>query len=147
MAKDGHVTIATGHDEDFVELETPAKIHGLVWALFFQMWEHEDMKRLFTDDYKAFDLVASTVVTVYNQAFKTGGALPQNDPMQAPDMRVHIVHDAEAPPKAGYVSDRQKSSQCCGPGAGQQAPQKAASSSDARQDEQWVFERDCFEAS
>ena len=65
-------------------LKRPQK--SMVWSgrFFSKMWEHEDMKRLFTDDYKAFDLVASTVVTVYNQAFKTGGALPQNDPMQAP---------------------------------------------------------------
>ena len=70
----------------------------MVGALFSKMWEHEDM-RLFTGSYKTLDLVASTVVTVYNHASKSAGLYSGMVRCQYPDLRIRIVHDAEAPPK------------------------------------------------
>ena len=107
LTKDGRVTIATGHNADYVELATPAKIHGfLVGALFAKLWEHNDMKRLFEKDYKSLDLVAPTVLSVYNHTSKSAGLYSRMIRCKYPDLRVRIVHDAEHLLKATSFSGR-----------------------------------------
>ncbi|OLP82874.1 putative ATP-dependent RNA helicase spindle-E [Symbiodinium microadriaticum] len=104
LTKDGRVIIATGHDEDCMELETPTKVRGLVGAFFSKMWKHDDMKRRFTS-YKTFGLVASNVVTVYNHASMTAGLYSRMSRRKYPDLRVSIVHDA--------ISKRHKRAKQC----------------------------------
>ena len=106
LTKDGRVTIATGHNADYVELATPTKIHGLVGALFAKLWEDDDMKRLFEKDYKSLDLVAPTVLSVYNHTSKSAGLYSRMIRCKYPDLRVRIVHDAELLLKATSFSGR-----------------------------------------
>ena len=47
LTKEGKVTVATGHDETYVELASSTKIHGLVGALFQKMWSHLGFHALF----------------------------------------------------------------------------------------------------
>ena len=64
------------------------------------------MKRLFAS-YKTFDLVASTVVTVYNHASKAAGLYSRMIRCQYPDLRVRVVHGT-AQDRCHVISDRQK---------------------------------------
>ena len=47
LTKEGKITVATGHEETYVELASPTKIHGLVGALFRKMWSHEEFAKFF----------------------------------------------------------------------------------------------------
>ena len=44
LTKEGKVTVATGHEETYVELSSPTKIHGLVGDLYQKMWEHPTLR-------------------------------------------------------------------------------------------------------
>ena len=91
------------------------------------------MKRLFAS-YKTFDLVASTLVTVYNHASMVAGLYSRMIRCKYPDLRARI---AVAQPKSGVISDRQKRAKQYWPqDQANKRPEEAASSSDARQDEQ-----------
>ena len=70
--KEGKVTIATGQDSTYKELETPTKVHGLVGACFSRMWMEPSLAKHFPT-YEEFNLVATTISTVYNEAAKTAG--------------------------------------------------------------------------
>ncbi|CAE7883428.1 hypothetical protein AK812_SmicGene29212 [Symbiodinium microadriaticum] len=47
LTKEGKITVATGHEETYVELASPTKIHGLVGALFQKMWSNEEFAKFF----------------------------------------------------------------------------------------------------
>ena len=70
--KEGKVTIATGQDSTYKELETPTKVHGLVGACFSRMWMEPSLAKHFPT-YEEFNLVATTISTVCNEAAKTAG--------------------------------------------------------------------------
>ena len=66
------VAIATGHGDTYKELETPTKVHGIVGACFSGMWNEPALaKHLPT--YSEFNLVATAILTVYNEAAKNAG--------------------------------------------------------------------------
>ena len=70
LTKEGRVTTATGTGDTYRELETPTKVHGLVGAVFNKMWEEESLSRHFPT-YQEFDLVATTIRTVYNETARS----------------------------------------------------------------------------
>ena len=74
LTKEGKVTIATGHGDTYKELETPTKVHGLVGACFSGMWHEPALAKHFLT-YVEFNLVATTISTVYNEAAKNAGLL------------------------------------------------------------------------
>ena len=74
LTKEGKVTIAPGHGDTYKELETPTKVHGLVGACFSGMWHEPALAKHFPT-YVEFNLVATTISTVYNEAAKNAGLL------------------------------------------------------------------------
>ncbi|CAE7859913.1 RH40, partial [Symbiodinium microadriaticum] len=103
LTKEGKVTVATGHDETYVEWASPSKIHGLVGALFQKMWAHQDFTRFFTipeltkyENWKLYDMISSTLMAVYNHFCSEAGLTSRMLRRKYPELGVRIVHDAEA---------------------------------------------------
>ncbi|CAE7570616.1 DBP2 [Symbiodinium sp. CCMP2592] len=92
LTAEGNVAIATGRGSTYKELETPTKIHGLVGALFRQMWLHKDMEALFPT-YEDFDLFATTIKTIYNEAAESAGLYSRMVKYERPSKGMRIVHD------------------------------------------------------
>ena len=97
LTKEGKVTIATGQDSTYTELETPTKVHGLVGACFSRMWTEPSLAKHFPT-YEEFNLVATTISTVYNEAAKNAGLLTRMCKFlptargTAPPKRMRIYH-------------------------------------------------------
>ena len=134
LTKEGKVTIATGQDSTYKELETPTKVHGLVGACFSRMWMEPSLAIHFPT-YEEFNLVATTIITVYNEAAKTAG-LPTRMLKLLPTAR------GTAPPKRmkidhskGDKDDKVSPAQTT-PAAAASSAQSASSSSKRPQQQQ-----------
>ena len=124
--KEGKVTIATGQDSTYKELETPTKVHGLVGACFSRMWMEPSLAKHFPS-YEEFNLVATTISTGYNEVAKTAGLptrmlkLLPTARGTAPPKRMRIDHKGD---KDDKVSPAQTT-----PAAAASSTQSASSSS------------------
>ena len=97
LTKEGKVTIATGHGDTYKELETPTNVHGLVGACFSGMWHEPALAKHFPT-YVEFNLVATTISTVYNEAAKNAGLLSRMCKLlptargEAPPKKMRVYH-------------------------------------------------------
>ena len=116
LTKEGKVTVATGHDETYVELASPTTIHELVGALFQKLWAHQDFTRFFTipeltkyENWKLYDMISSTLMAVYNHFCSEAGLTSRMLRRKYPELGIRLVHDAEAKidPNTG-LSERRK---------------------------------------
>ena len=112
---------------------TPTKMHGLVEVLFNKMWEEESLSRHFPT-YKEFDLVATTIRTVYNETAKAAGLttrmvkfIPQR-PGVEPPKRMRIDHDM-----GGKTSPQPLPKPSTQPSSSSKRPQQVARMESARE--------------
>ena len=92
------------------------------------MWQHKDMEALFPI-FEDFDLVATTIQTVYNEAAESAGLYARMRKCPKPSKSMRIRHDWAAPPKPGeQLTDRAKRSQQFREQGGKR-PKEAASAS------------------
>ena len=77
MSAEGKAVVATGHGASYKELDRATQVHGLIGSLFCKMWDHPDLAR-HLQTYEDFDLVASTILTIYNETAKASGTSPND---------------------------------------------------------------------
>ena len=129
--------VATSVDTYF---ETPTKVHGLVGACFSRMWLEPALAKHFPT-YAEFNLVATTISTVYNEAAKNAGLLTRMCKFlptargAAPPKQMRIYHskgdkDDKAPPARTIPAAAASSTQAAS--SSSKRPKKGRSNSRTR---------------
>ena len=104
LSEEGKPIVATGSGDTYKELDRPTQLHGLIGGLFVKMWDHPDLTRHLRT-YADFDLVANTILTIYNETAKSAG-LPSRmmkyaakRPGEEPPRKMRIEHSkGDRPP-------------------------------------------------
>ena len=110
--------MATGSGASYKELDRATQVHGLIGSLFCKMWDHPDLVRHLRT-YDDFDLVASTILTIYNETAKASGLGARmmkyvaKRPGEEPPRKMRIEHSKgdKAPPPVPQTSYKRQQPQ------------------------------------